>query len=81
MTATGVLVIVMAVGILSVASLGIPTEQVGGLIVSAVLPFNLAKGLLSAVITFIIYKRVRFFLVESVKESPVIRSIPKMPRS
>ncbi|MGI6552913.1 MAG: ECF transporter S component [Bacillota bacterium] len=82
-TATGVLVIVMAVAnyFILLPLWGIPTEQVGGLIVSAVLPFNLAKGLLSAVITFIIYKRVRFFLGESVKESPVIRSIPKMPRS
>lgn len=46
---------------------GIPTEQVGGLIVSAVIPFNAVKGLLSGGISFVIYKRVRVFMGEKVK--------------
>ena len=41
---------------------GIPTEQVGGLIISAVVPFNAAKGIISGVVSFVIYKRVSVFL-------------------
>ncbi|HHX50094.1 MAG TPA: ECF transporter S component [Clostridia bacterium] len=79
--ASCILVVVMSVAnyFILLPLWGIPTEQVGGLIVKAVVPFNLAKGLFSAVITFIIYKRVRFFLGEGIVESPVMRSIPKMP--
>lgn len=48
---------------------GIPTEQVGGLIVSAVVPFNAVKGILSGGISFLIYKRVRTFIGEEVPET------------
>jgi len=47
---------------------GIPTEEVGGLIVSAVVPFNAVKGILSGGVSFLIYKRVRAFLGESIPE-------------
>jgi len=44
---------------------GIPTEQIGGLIVSAIFPFNLVKTLISSVITFFLYKRVKNFFEEA----------------
>ncbi|NLC77420.1 MAG: ECF transporter S component [Clostridia bacterium] len=43
---------------------GIPREEVGGLIISAVVPFNAVKGFLSGLISFVVYKRVRVFLGE-----------------
>ncbi|HHV79788.1 MAG TPA: ECF transporter S component [Firmicutes bacterium] len=36
---------------------GIPAEQIPGLVLSAVLPFNLLKGAISSVITFALYKK------------------------
>ena len=65
-TATGVLVIVIAVAnYFILLPLGIPTEQVGGLIVSAVLPLTPAKGLLSAVITLLFIRECAFFWVRA----------------
>lgn len=37
---------------------GVPADQAMPMIVSAITPFNLVKGLLSSLITFLIYKRV-----------------------
>ncbi len=43
---------------------GIPRAQVIALILPALLPFNLLKGLISALITFYVYKRVRVYLYD-----------------
>lgn len=50
---------------------GIPTEEVGGLIISAVVPFNAIKGFLSGCISFVIYKRVRVFLGETIERKVI----------
>jgi riboflavin transporter FmnP len=43
---------------------GIPTEQIGGLLVAAIFPFNLVKMSISSVLAFILYKKVKRFLEE-----------------
>lgn len=41
---------------------GVPAEQVVPMALTATVPFNLAKGILTSVITFVFYKRVRHLL-------------------
>lgn len=41
---------------------GIPTEQIGGLIVAAIFPFNLVKTALSSFVSFLLYKKVKGFI-------------------
>jgi riboflavin transporter len=43
---------------------GIPRDQVVALVLPALLPFNLLKGLMSSAATFYVYKRVRVYLYE-----------------
>ncbi len=43
---------------------GIPRPTVFGLVLPALIPFNLVKGTLSSVVTYFIYKRVRVHLYE-----------------
>jgi len=43
---------------------GIPRDQVIALVLPALLPFNLLKGLISSALTFYVYKRVRVYLYE-----------------
>ena len=43
---------------------GLPRAQVISLILPALLPFNLLKGTLSALLTFYVYKRVRGYLYD-----------------
>ncbi len=43
---------------------GIPRPTVLGLVVPALIPFNILKGTLSAIVTYILYKRVRVYLYE-----------------
>lgn len=50
---------------------GIPPEEVGGLIISAVVPFNAIKGFLSGCLSFLVYKRVRVFLRETIDQEVV----------
>ncbi|NPV71688.1 MAG: ECF transporter S component [Firmicutes bacterium] len=42
---------------------GIKGDAVGKMLVTASIPFNLLKGLLTSVITFVMYKKVRSYLV------------------
>jgi riboflavin transporter FmnP len=44
------------------AFMGVPAQVVKGLLLPAIIPVNLIKGLITAVLTFIIYKRVSPFL-------------------
>lgn len=48
---------------------GIPRPTVIGLVLPALLPFNLLKGTISAVITYFVYKRVRVYLYEWIGDS------------
>lgn len=50
---------------------GIPRPQVIALVLPALLPFNLLKGLMSALVTFYVYKRVRGYLYEWVGDRAV----------
>ncbi len=43
---------------------GIPRDQVVALVLPALLPFNLLKGVASSLITFLVYKRVRVYLYD-----------------
>jgi riboflavin transporter FmnP len=43
---------------------GLPRAQVIALVLPALLPFNLLKGLLNALITFYVYKRVRAYFYD-----------------
>ncbi len=43
---------------------GLPRAQVIALVLPALLPFNLLKGLISSVLTFYVYKRVRVYLYD-----------------
>lgn len=45
---------------------GIPTAQIGGLLLTAVVPFNLLKGILTSILTFLIYKRVHRLMISGV---------------
>lgn len=45
---------------------GLPRAQVITLVVPALLPFNLLKGTLSAIVTYFVYKRVRVHLYERI---------------
>jgi len=50
---------------------GLPRPQVIALVLPALLPFNLVKGSLSALLTFYVYKRVRVHLYEWVGDRAV----------
>lgn len=50
---------------------GIPRPQVIALVLPALLPFNLLKGLMSALATYYVYKRVRVYLYEWVGDRAV----------
>ncbi|MGH7753492.1 MAG: ECF transporter S component [Gemmatimonadales bacterium] len=50
---------------------GIPRPQVIALVLPALLPFNLLKGVISALVTFYAYKRVRVYLYEWVGDRAV----------
>jgi len=41
---------------------GIPQEQINGLLWAAIVPFNLIKGVLTSVITLVLYKRIHKLL-------------------
>lgn len=43
---------------------GIPTEQIGGLLIAAIFPFNLVKMALSSFIAYFLYKKVKRILEE-----------------
>ena len=43
---------------------GLPRAQVIALVLPALLPFNLLKGIMSSVATYYVYKRVRVYLYE-----------------
>lgn len=43
---------------------GLPRDQVVALVLPALLPFNLLKGLFSSLVTYFVYKRVRVYLYE-----------------
>jgi len=43
---------------------GLPRAQVIGLVLPALLPFNLLKGVISSLLTFYVYKRVRAYLYD-----------------
>jgi riboflavin transporter FmnP len=59
---TGVMVIANV--ILTPVFYGIPRPQVIALVLPALLPFNLLKGLLNSLITFYVYKRVRAYFYD-----------------
>lgn len=44
---------------------GIPTEQIGGILLAGILPFNLVKMTISSIIAFVLYKKVKHFLEEN----------------
>jgi riboflavin transporter FmnP len=48
--------------VITPAFMGVPVAAVKALILPAILPVNLMKGLLSAILTFVLYKRVSPFL-------------------
>jgi riboflavin transporter FmnP len=56
------LVMIPANLVITPAFMGVPVEFVKPLIVTAIIPVNLIKGLITAVLTFILYKRVSPFL-------------------
>jgi riboflavin transporter FmnP len=66
---TGVMIVANIV--LTPVFFGIPRPQVIALVLPALLPFNLLKGLMSAVVTFYVYKRVRIYLYEWVGDRAV----------
>lgn len=41
---------------------GIPAEAINGLLTSVIIPFNLIKGVLTSIITFLLYKRIHKLL-------------------
>ncbi len=42
--------------------MGTPREAVAALIIPAIIPFNLLKGGINGIITFLVYKRISNFL-------------------
>ncbi|MGE5485055.1 MAG: ECF transporter S component [Ignavibacteriales bacterium] len=52
-------------------SWGFKGDEVANLIVTAAIPFNLLKGLLTSAITFVLYKRVRRYLGGPPERSPL----------
>lgn len=57
-------VMVIANVILTPVFYGLPRAQVIALVLPALLPFNLLKGLLNSLITFYVYKRVRAYFYD-----------------
>jgi riboflavin transporter FmnP len=47
---------------------GIPQDKVVELVLPALLPFNLIKGVTSSIITYLVYKRVRIPLYELIAD-------------
>lgn len=50
---------------------GLSRAQVVALVLPALLPFNLVKGILSSVLTYYVYKRVRVYLYEWIADRTV----------
>lgn len=50
---------------------GIPRGTVIGLVLPALLPFNLIKGVISSTLTYLVYKRVRVHLYELIADRAV----------
>lgn len=59
---TGVMIVANL--LLTPVFFGLPRAQVVALVLPALLPFNLLKGFISAVLTFFVYKRVRVHLYD-----------------
>lgn len=66
---TGVMIVANIV--LTPVFFGIPRPQVIALVLPALLPFNLLKGLMSSLVTYYLYKRVRVYLYEWVGDRAV----------
>ncbi len=66
----GAMTVVMIVAniLLTPIFFGIPRGTVVGLILPALLPFNLIKGLISSTLTYLVYKRVRVHLYELITD-------------
>lgn len=50
--------------------LGVPRSVVWGMLLPAIIPFNLLKGVINGAITFFVYKRISVFL-----ESPLVEKV------
>jgi riboflavin transporter FmnP len=61
-------VMIIANVVLTPVFYGIPRHQVVALILPALLPFNLVKGAVSSILTYLVYKRVRVLLYESIAD-------------
>jgi riboflavin transporter FmnP len=66
---TGVMIVANIV--LTPVFFGIPRPQVIALVLPALLPFNLLKGMMSSLVTYYVYKRVRVYLYEWVGDRAV----------
>lgn len=64
-------VMIAANVVLTPVFFGIPRPQVIALVLPALLPFNLVKGLMSSLVTYYVYKRVRVYLYEWVGDRAV----------
>jgi len=62
----GVMTVVMIVANITLTPVfyGLPRDQVIALVLPALLPFNLLKGIMSSVATYYVYKRVRIYLYD-----------------
>ncbi len=66
---TGVMIVANV--LLTPVFFGLPRPQVIALVLPALLPFNLIKGLMSSLATYYVYKRVRVYLYEWVGDRAV----------
>src|SRR5437879_13203512 len=57
-------IMVLANGTLTPIFCGMPRGQVVALVLPALLPFNVLKGILTSLVTYFVYKRVRVYLYE-----------------
>jgi riboflavin transporter FmnP len=66
----GAMTVVMIVAniLLTPIFYGIPRSTVVGLILPALVPFNLIKGLTSSILAYLVYKRVRVPLYELITD-------------
>lgn len=60
-------VMILANLIVTPIYLGVPRNVVWGMLLPAIIPFNLLKGAINGAITFLVYKRISIFL-----ESPLV---------
>ena len=62
----GVLVTVAAMVVFNYfvtpAFMGVPTKVVVGMLIPVIIPFNILKAGLNAIVTFLVYKRISGFL-------------------